>query len=191
MTMRIGTKSLLFGCHQFLLHPFLVTLAWRKIYRRWPTFRQLVAIALHDVGYWGKPNMDGPEGEQHPDLAFRVLTWIGWKEEADLCLLHSRYYSSFLGVPPSALCWADKLGNVLVPAWLYPILGTLTGEIDEFTSNKKHEGVQEGRTAREFFLIYRGVVRKILLHKGPPEAVFYAANEWDHECHEFAGDILT
>jgi len=28
---------------------------------------------IHDWGYWGKPNMDGPEGERHPWLGARVM----------------------------------------------------------------------------------------------------------------------
>ena len=34
--MNIGTKSLLYGAHQFALHPFFVALAWRRLYGRWP-----------------------------------------------------------------------------------------------------------------------------------------------------------
>lgn len=64
--MKIGTRSLLFGVHQFLWHPFTVVLAWRKLYGRWPKWTELVAIALHDVGYWGCPNIDGKEGRRHP-----------------------------------------------------------------------------------------------------------------------------
>ncbi|MCK5235828.1 MAG: hypothetical protein KAR06_02490, partial [Deltaproteobacteria bacterium] len=60
----VGTKSLLFGVHQFIWHPITVLIAWCKLYG-WPTWPELVCIIVHDWGYWGKPNMDGPEGEKH------------------------------------------------------------------------------------------------------------------------------
>ncbi len=64
--MNVGTKSLLWGVHQVVWHPITVALAWRQIEGRWPNWWQSVAIVLHDVGYWGCPNMDGEEGRQHP-----------------------------------------------------------------------------------------------------------------------------
>jgi len=57
--MRVGTKSLLVGAHQFLWHPFTVWLSWRKIYGQWPDWKVCVCIFLHDIGYWGKRNMEG------------------------------------------------------------------------------------------------------------------------------------
>lgn len=64
--MTVGTKSVLFGVHQFLFHPFTVGLAWRRLYYRWPRWHEWIAIALHDIGYLGKPDMDGDEGQTHP-----------------------------------------------------------------------------------------------------------------------------
>jgi hypothetical protein len=32
----VGTRSLLFGVHQFLLHPVMVALGWRMLYGRFP-----------------------------------------------------------------------------------------------------------------------------------------------------------
>ena len=34
--MKVGTRSLLFGSHQFMLHPLFVAIAWRRLYGRWP-----------------------------------------------------------------------------------------------------------------------------------------------------------
>lgn len=67
--MTTGTKSLLFGVHQFLWHPLTVLLAWVYLYRSFPNPKELLCIFVHDWGYWGCPNMDGPEGERHPERA--------------------------------------------------------------------------------------------------------------------------
>jgi hypothetical protein len=134
--MNIGTKSLLFGAHQFIIHPYYVLKAWIKLYHEWPTWRELVCIIIHDWGYWGMPNMDGKEGETHPMWAARFalfhidsgLSTYHWK----LCLYHSRFYAKASGADPSKLCMADKLSICLMPAWLYLPLVRMTGEIKEY-----------------------------------------------------------
>lgn len=74
--MKTGTKSLLFGVHQFIWHPLTVLLAWIKLYG-WPAWEELVCIIIHDWGYWGKSNMDGElDGsiiEKVQKLFFRVI----------------------------------------------------------------------------------------------------------------------
>ncbi len=71
--MQIGTKSVLFGAHCFFLHPFFVAWAWWKLYGFPWDPRLWAAFILHDIGYWGKPNMDGPEGETHPEVGARIM----------------------------------------------------------------------------------------------------------------------
>lgn len=131
----VGTRSILFGYHQFLLHPLFVLAAWRVLYKRWPSWPQLAAIATHDLGYWGSPNMDGAEGEAHPQ---RSAAW--WRRRfgsfgnavADEILGHSRFHAKAAGLPLSDLCWADKLATALYPAWLALLLYRLSGELDEY-----------------------------------------------------------
>jgi len=65
----IGTRSVLYGYHQFLIHPLFVAWGWWKLYGFPWDPRLWVAFFVHDLGYIGKPNMDGDEGEQHP--------WVG------------------------------------------------------------------------------------------------------------------
>ena len=150
-TMKIGTKSLLFGVHQFVLHPVLVLWAWRILYKRWPKYYQLCAIVTHDWGYWGSPNMDGDEGEKHPEiiadwwvLNFGRLSlyWarhFGYKV-ADEILGHSRFYAGVNGLPLSKLFRADKLSVILYPTWFYLLLGTLSGEVFEFMQQSLNKG---------------------------------------------------
>jgi hypothetical protein len=74
--MRIGTKSVLFGAHCFFLHPFFVAMGWWKLYGFPYDPRLWVAFFVHDLGYIGKPDMDGPEGESHPWLGAKICSWL-------------------------------------------------------------------------------------------------------------------
>lgn len=148
--MRIGTKSVLFGAHTFWLHPWFVALAWWKLYGFRPVVirRSLVnppgittslwdprlwlAFFVHDIGYLGKPNMDGPEGEGHPQVGARIMYRLFGAPWEDLVLYHSRYLAKRDGRRYSVLCVADKLAIALTPAWLYLPLVHLSGEIEEY-----------------------------------------------------------
>ncbi len=155
--MKIGTKSVLFGAHFFLTHWFFVAWGWYLLYGqggvRIGTIRKeddegvavnyqvyislrdprlWIAFFIHDLGYWGKPNMDGPEGETHPEWACRVMNeWFGAPWGA-FVLDHSRFYAKKGNRPVSPLCYADKLGITLEPAWFYLPRVRLTGEIQEY-----------------------------------------------------------
>jgi hypothetical protein len=156
--MRVGTKSVLFGAHCFFLHPWFVALAWWKLYG-FPFDPLLwVVFFVHDIGYLGKPNMDGPEGEEHVLLGARIVQWLfgRWEKRVDwshvgvrrtdgstiwlgpwaqLSLFHSRYYAKKHGMQFSRLCVADKLSFVLTPGWLYLPMVRATGELDEYLRN--------------------------------------------------------
>lgn len=87
--MKIGTKSVLFGVHQFLWHPWTVGLAWRQIYDRWPRWWEWVAIAVHDLGYWGCPDIDGELGQAHPVKGAKLAEWLTrWIAATLLTLRH-------------------------------------------------------------------------------------------------------
>ena len=169
--MRIGTKSVLFGAHAWWLHPFFVAFGWWKLYgirgdgpgcpRFWDP-RLRVAFFIHDLGYWGKPNMDGEEGEKHPEWGALVMSWLFDRYPRDfgisphayvtdpcpegetittakpvgrwgrLVLFHSRFYAKQLYARPSRLCFADKLAICITPWWVYRWTAGLTGEIREY-----------------------------------------------------------
>ena len=153
--MKIGTKSVLFGAHCFFIHPFFVALAWWKLFDFPWDPRLWVAFFVHDLGYWGKPNMDGEEGERHPEWGARVMTllfdrrtfpgharqiapdgsstpWLGpWGR---FTYFHSRFLAKRFAAPFSRLCVADKLAVALEPAWLYLPRVIATGEIREYMS---------------------------------------------------------
>ncbi|HTJ62130.1 MAG TPA: hypothetical protein VL333_13145 [Candidatus Saccharimonadales bacterium] len=159
--MKIGTKSVLYGAHCFLLHWFFVALGWWKVYggrrieigSRWRTVTDDVgftyraetrvyaslwhpalwlAFFVHDLGYLGKPNMDGPEGELHPMLGAKILRWWFGEPWGHFVMYHSRFLAKQHGVRPSALCIADKLAIALEPWWFYLPRVNLTGEVKEY-----------------------------------------------------------
>jgi len=144
--MRVGTKSVLFGAHQFLIHPWFVAWGWWTLYGFPWDPRLWAAFFVHDLGYLGKPNMDGAEGETHPEFGAWIMARLfdgGYRPERGIylygqwgwfALLHSRYYAKKMGVAPSRLCVADKLALVLTPAWLYLPMVRATGEIAEYMS---------------------------------------------------------
>jgi len=145
--MKTGTKSVLFGVHQVIIHPLMVLWAWLIIYRSWPNLYELAAILTHDLGYWGQPNMDGPEGENHPEIS------AGWwrgrfngfgDKVANEIIGHSRFHAKTSGLPLSKLFRPDKMATALYPRWLYLILANLSGEIREYMrlcDEDKHKNV--------------------------------------------------
>ncbi len=132
--MKVGTKSLLFGVHQFVLHPLTVLLAWLVYYKSIPRFYQLCAIVTHDWGYWDSPNMDGREGSNHPLRA--GIMWLHFgrfgERVANEIIGHSGSYASRVGITKSQLFKADKLSVIFMPCYLYVFLGSLSGEILEY-----------------------------------------------------------
>jgi hypothetical protein len=147
--MNVGTRSLLFGYHCFFIHPIALAVAWIKLYG-WPRdYRIWIAFVVHDWGYWGKANMDGPEGETHPYFGARLMCAFfdtipgtsNYRKWYNFMLYHSRFLARKDGAKPSQLCYADKMAIIIQPAWLQLLLMTLTGEWREYMKG------QHGRTA--------------------------------------------
>lgn len=153
--MKRGTLSILVGVHQFLWHPFTVWRAWKYLYKRNPTWIELVAIFCHDLGYWGKPDMDGVEGRTHPEgganLACNIVYYVGrlvYKKQSDavlmsesvreLCLWHSTHYAQLAGGQVSALYLPDKVCVLFDPPWFYKLRAWLSGELAEYVDRENH-----------------------------------------------------
>jgi hypothetical protein len=87
---------LLYGVHHVVLHPVMLLLAWRRLFgwrrveckatgvrtglfdpRLW-----LVAL-VHDFGYFGCAEMDGPTGKWHPALGARLVSAVLNENVAD------------------------------------------------------------------------------------------------------------
>jgi len=130
--MKVGTKSVIFGVHAILVHPFFVAYAWSRLFGFPWDPRLWVAFFVHDVGYVGKSNMEGPEGQQHVVLGGRIMGWLCGPEWRDFVLCHSRHWAERVGKKYSKLCLADKLAFVLTPAWLYLPMARMSGELREY-----------------------------------------------------------
>ncbi len=107
MKIPVGTRSVLFGAHCFWIHPWFVAAAWWKLFGFPRDWRLWIAFFVHDLGYVGKPDMDGDEGERHVEwganLMHRwfdkgvatktVLTHGHWEKavDSDGVMVHSRW----------------------------------------------------------------------------------------------------
>ncbi|MCZ2076619.1 MAG: hypothetical protein LC130_16680 [Bryobacterales bacterium] len=158
--MKVGTKSILGGAHCFFIHPFFVAWGWKRLFGFPWDVRLWFAFALHDVGYWGLDDIDGPSGEEHVVLGARImgrLFGINWSDE---CYRHSRYWSQRMGLPISRLCLADKLAFAMMPAWLYIPMTRWTGELTEYMQrSRERQAGDRSFTNEELALINSGVAR--------------------------------
>lgn len=156
----MGTRSVIYGYHCQLIHPIVVLVAWVKLYG-WPNCQTLVAIFVHDLGYWGRPKMDDENGELHPILGAlimnalfdhkticptcrrgaRVDCWGYWGRFA---LFHSRAFAKKHGEHHSKLCVADKYAIAICPIWLQLGLMNATGEIKEYMLGQHGRTVGDG-----------------------------------------------
>jgi hypothetical protein len=149
--MKIGTRSVLHGVHCFFLHPFFVAWAWKRLYGFPWSIQLWTAFFVHDLGYIGKPNMDGEEGETHPILGAKIMEKLYGPEWGEFTLLHSRHYARLRGKNFSQLCVADKLASILYPRWLYVRLAQSTGEMQEYRRPTR------GREANAWIISIRDV----------------------------------
>ena len=135
--MRVGTKSVLFGAHCFLIHPFFIAAGWLRTRGVPWDLRLWAAFFVHDLGYFGCPNVEGPEGEEHVQLGARIMGVLFGSSWADFTLRHSRYWAKKHGVGVSDLCYADKMAFVLTPAWLYLPMVRASGELAEYMAKSR------------------------------------------------------
>lgn len=154
----VGTRSLLFGVHQFLLHPLFVGIAWGRLFGWAWDPRLWFCFLVHDWGYWGCRSLDGGQGKRHPMRGAAIVTWLFGSDWGQFTLCHSRWMAWCLNLPPSDLCAADKLATSVYPWWLYLGLANLTGELEEYTetcaSEKNPYGLEETDPVRTWAKAY-------------------------------------
>jgi len=148
--MRLGLRSLLFGCHQFILHPIFVYRAWVALYG-WPNFAETLAIIFHDWGHVSSRKMDDEYGEMHPARIWRAFEWLAnkfrwWRwmrhqliSAGTISANHSRFWCQKIHAKPSKLCFADKAVFIYQPSWTWCLCAWLSGEGKEYLANKKFE----------------------------------------------------
>ena len=107
-----GTISVLVGCHS-PVHSLLVLLAWRKLYKRWPRWWQVICIFLHDIGHIGKQYLDNwDEKKEHWKLGAKIAG----------CFFGDKGYDFTAGHCSSSpvlsdLRRADKYSWLIAPYW--------------------------------------------------------------------------
>lgn len=178
--MKMGTKSVLFGVHQFLWHPLTVGYAWRKLYGRWPSFYQWIAVFCHDIGYLGKEAMDSADGQTHPEFGAKVAQRLAYLAARlrgnhpckaqfiadaihDLSLCHSTHYAQQKNRSVSILYLPDKACVLIDPVWFYLLRARLSGELHEYVSRQNHTRWIQGEaelTPREWLLWYRSRIQQ-------------------------------
>lgn len=165
--MTTGTKSLLLGVHQIVIHAIVVLLAWRELYG-WPNWTELVCIVIHDIGYMGCDKMDDEKGERHPLRGARLaLHWFGWDYYRLVCY-HSRHLASRSLTEPSKLCWADKLSICYEPWWLYLPRAKLSGELCQYRVEAAKFGLVPAEASnREWFKAMQHKFRKLAIERDP------------------------
>jgi len=68
-----GTKSVLFGCHNPVMHGLAVLRAWKLEYGSWPEWWQIIGIFLHDIGVWGKQYLSDDNAKKgHWELGAKI-----------------------------------------------------------------------------------------------------------------------
>ncbi len=178
--MNIGTKSLLFGTHQFLLHPLFVFIAWWRLFGFPKKLPLYIAFVVHDWGYWGQPNMDGPEGESHPWLGAHIMSCLfdrrgGFRHPRHryhaswfhFVYYHSRFTARRNNINFSDLCLADKLAVASEPPWFYLLRAKATGELWEYIATVKTKHADEPLTDRnpeEWFESVRRFLKQFARH---------------------------
>jgi len=119
-----GTKSYLIGCHQFLLHPLFVLLAWRLEHKSWPKWWEVICIFLHDVGICGRQYLSDDTAKighwnKGAELAFYIGDLFTRNTSASLmmyyiCAGHCPEESHF---QKSKLWRPDKRSWLIAPMW--------------------------------------------------------------------------
>jgi hypothetical protein len=130
--MNLGHKTILFGVHQFIIHPVLVLLAWIRLYKSFPCFKELFCIVIHDWGYWGKPSLKDADGDKHPELGAKIAERLFGEYWRDFILGHSSFYVKRNGLKESKLMAPDKYWHCMIPLWFYKFLSVPTGEFKHY-----------------------------------------------------------
>ena len=136
--MTVGTKSVLFGAHCFLIHGFFVARGWWTLWGFPWDPRLWTAFFVHDLGYLGCGDMDGSQGEEHVHLGAKIMGLLFGDSWAIFTLRHSRYWAKKHGVGVSKLCYADKLAFAITPGWLYLPMACATGELAEYMEKSRN-----------------------------------------------------
>lgn len=109
-----GTRSVLFGSHNPLMHGYCVLKAWRHLYKCNPEPWELVCILVHDLGHIGLNYLSDPlQKNAHWVMGAVIARWLCGEKGFKLCAGHTNKSGYLL----SALKLADKYSWVVAPLW--------------------------------------------------------------------------
>lgn len=131
--MKEGTKSVLFGCHNPVMHGLAVLRAWKQEYGSRPEWWQVIGIFLHDIGVWGRQYLSDDEAKKgHWILGawntLYLVLWVGqtiFRESYKDANRRATYAWLFVaghcpkesGWPESKLARPDKRSWLVAPMW--------------------------------------------------------------------------
>ena len=162
--MRVGTKSLLFGGHQFIIHPIILFFCYWKLYGFPFDPRLWLCFIVHDWGYFGCKDMDGEDGKYHPIFGASIVRIFCGKIWRILCVTHSRKFVEILNKVSnvhniSKIGVADKLAIVYTPLWMY-----CRKELDEYIFNEFSDNIPrdlpDGWSLMSFPAIWKSIVNE-------------------------------
>ncbi len=119
-----GTKSFLFGCHQFLLHPYFILKAWKFWYGKYPNWREIVCIFIHDIGIIGLDYLEKGRKDGHWNKGALLVKRLFGRKYFNFCAGHTDEWH-FLGsellkdktASRSKLFIPDKISYLFCPLW--------------------------------------------------------------------------
>jgi hypothetical protein len=92
----------------------LVIIAWKKLYERWPTWREAVCIFFHDIGHIGLNYLDDFEQKKtHWKLGARIC----WRLFGDWGYWMVAGHCKYSNCMKSLLWKPDKYSYVIAPVW--------------------------------------------------------------------------
>lgn len=135
-----GTKSYLFGCHHFFMHPLFVLIAWVKLYRSWPKPWELACIFLHDIGHIGKQYLsDYNQKKTHwvlgAEIAYKLFGMKGYEMVAG--------HVTQAGVLRSKLYRPDKHSWVIAWKWWLELNRIVEPQLQSATVEEFQTAVKE------------------------------------------------
>lgn len=137
-----GTKSLLFGCHD-VWHYVWTLWAWKKLYKEWPKWWEVVCIFLHDIGHVGLDYLeDVKQKEIHWVLGAQICRILFGQKGFDFVAGHVVNN----GFTKSKLFKPDKYSWTIAPLWWMRKnnwVERLPGSAEDF-KNKAKENVLNG-----------------------------------------------
>jgi len=114
--MKEGTRSLLFGYHNPVIHGLAVLIAWRREYHSWPKWWELICILLHDIGIWGRDYLSDDEAKKGHEMAGARLALAITRNERAYVLCYTHVTSN---IRKGRLWLPDKKSWLMLPNWVW------------------------------------------------------------------------